>query len=120
MGRSVRSRNMAAIRGKDTAPELAVRRILHAMGLRFRLHRKDLPGRFTTVQADVETADGGIRHLKIVPPLLEEFSDGIPLRLMKLHSISHMPAGNYQAVAFGDGVGISNADRQFVPEQHPI
>lgn len=39
-----RSRNMAAIRGKDTAPELAVRRILHAMGLRFRLHRKDLPG----------------------------------------------------------------------------
>lgn len=42
---SVRSRNMAAIRGKDTAPELAVRRILHAMGLRFRLQRKDLPGR---------------------------------------------------------------------------
>ena len=41
----VRSRNMAAIRGKDTAPELAIRRILHAMGLRFRLHRKDLPGR---------------------------------------------------------------------------
>jgi len=36
---------MAAIHGKDTAPELAVRRILHAMGLRFRLHRKDLPGR---------------------------------------------------------------------------
>lgn len=40
-----RSRNMAAIRGKNTAPELAVRGILHAMGLRFRLHRKDLPGR---------------------------------------------------------------------------
>ena len=39
-----RSRNMAAIRGKDTAPELAIRRILHAMGMRFRLHRKDLPG----------------------------------------------------------------------------
>lgn len=40
-----RSRNMAAIRGKDTAPELAVRRMLHAMGYRFRLHRRDLPGR---------------------------------------------------------------------------
>jgi DNA mismatch endonuclease (patch repair protein) len=39
-----RSRNMAAIRGKDTAPELAIRRILHSMGMRFRLHRKDLPG----------------------------------------------------------------------------
>ena len=42
---AVRSRNMAAIRGKDTAPELAVRKMLHGMGLRFRLHRKDLPGR---------------------------------------------------------------------------
>lgn len=39
-----RARNMSAIRGKDTAPELAVRRMLHGMGLRFRLHRKDLPG----------------------------------------------------------------------------
>jgi DNA mismatch endonuclease (patch repair protein) len=41
----LRSRNMAAIRGKDTAPEIAVRKMLHGMGLRFRLHRKDLPGR---------------------------------------------------------------------------
>ena len=36
---------MSRIRGYDTAPELAVRRIAHRMGLRFRLHRKDLPGR---------------------------------------------------------------------------
>lgn len=36
---------MAAIRGRDTKPELIVRRALHAAGLRFRLHRKDLPGR---------------------------------------------------------------------------
>ena len=36
---------MAGIRGRDTAPERAVRRIAHRMGLRFRLHRKDLPGR---------------------------------------------------------------------------
>ncbi len=35
---------MARIRGKDTKPELAVRRLLHAMGYRFRLHRRDLPG----------------------------------------------------------------------------
>lgn len=39
-----RSRLMARIRGKNTKPELAVRRMLHAMGLRFRLHRRDLPG----------------------------------------------------------------------------
>lgn len=41
----VRSRIMQRVRGKDTKPELAVRRFLHAMGFRFRLHRKDLPGR---------------------------------------------------------------------------
>ena len=39
-----RSANMARVRGKDTGPEMRVRRIAHRMGLRFRLHRKDLPG----------------------------------------------------------------------------
>ena len=39
-----RSKNMSAIRGKNTKPELTVRKMLHAMGYRFRLHRKDLPG----------------------------------------------------------------------------
>lgn len=37
-------RRMQAVRGYDTAPEIQVRRMLHAMGHRFRLHRKDLPG----------------------------------------------------------------------------
>ncbi len=36
---------MAAIRGKDTKPEMLVRRFLHANGFRFRLHRADLPGK---------------------------------------------------------------------------
>ena len=40
-----RSQNMAAIRGKDTKPELIVRRVVHGLGYRFRLHRKDLPGK---------------------------------------------------------------------------
>lgn len=40
-----RSENMRRIRGKDTLPEIAVRKAAHAVGLRFRLHRKDLPGR---------------------------------------------------------------------------
>ena len=39
-----RSAMMARIGGRNTAPELAVRRIAHRMGLRFRVHRKDLPG----------------------------------------------------------------------------
>lgn len=40
-----RSRMMAAIKGKDTKPELALRRALHACGLRYRLHSAKLPGR---------------------------------------------------------------------------
>lgn len=36
---------MARIRGKDTKPELILRRALHARGLRYRLHDRDLPGR---------------------------------------------------------------------------
>lgn len=36
---------MSGIRGKNTKPELTIRSALHRMGFRFRLHRKDLPGR---------------------------------------------------------------------------
>ncbi|MEQ7873997.1 DNA mismatch endonuclease Vsr [Sphingomonas sp. ASV193] len=40
-----RSRNMAAIRATDTKPEMIVRRLLHGAGFRYRLHRRDLPGK---------------------------------------------------------------------------
>jgi DNA mismatch endonuclease (patch repair protein) len=40
-----RSAIMSHIKGKDTAPEKYVRKLLHALGMRFRLHRKDLPGK---------------------------------------------------------------------------
>lgn len=40
-----RSRNMAAIRSKNTRPERIVRSLLYSLGYRFRLHRADLPGR---------------------------------------------------------------------------
>lgn len=40
-----RSRNMQAIRNKDTKPELIIRQMLHARGFRYRLNAKDLPGR---------------------------------------------------------------------------
>ena len=39
-----RSSLMRRVRGKDTTPELAVRRAAHSLGYRFRLHRRDLPG----------------------------------------------------------------------------
>jgi DNA mismatch endonuclease (patch repair protein) len=41
----VRSRMMAGIRGKNTKPELVLRKGLHARGFRFRLHDAGLPGR---------------------------------------------------------------------------
>lgn len=40
-----RSWNMSRIKGKNTQPELIVRSVLHKMGYRFRLHKKDLPGK---------------------------------------------------------------------------
>lgn len=40
-----RSRNMAAIKGADTKPEMQVRSVLHSLGYRYRLHRKDLAGK---------------------------------------------------------------------------
>lgn len=43
--KEVRSYNMSRIRSKNTKPELIVRRYLFAEGYRFRLHRKDLPGK---------------------------------------------------------------------------
>lgn len=43
--RATRSRMMSGIQGKNTRPEIIVRKFLHACGYRFRLHRKDLPGR---------------------------------------------------------------------------
>jgi DNA mismatch endonuclease (patch repair protein) len=39
-----RSRVMRAVKSGDTTPELVVRRLVHALGYRFRLHRRDLPG----------------------------------------------------------------------------
>lgn len=40
-----RSRIMRSVKGADTGPEMTVRRLVHRMGYRFRLHRKDLPGK---------------------------------------------------------------------------
>ena len=45
ISRERRSWNMSRIRGRDTKPEVTVRSVLHRLGFRFRLHRKDLPGR---------------------------------------------------------------------------
>lgn len=42
---ATRSRMMAGIRNKDTVPELAIRRGLHELGFRYRLHDKRLPGK---------------------------------------------------------------------------
>ena len=45
LSKEQRSWNMSRIRGKDTRPEMIVRRMLHAMGIRYRLHRASLPGK---------------------------------------------------------------------------
>lgn len=43
--KEVRSYNMSRIKGKDTKPEMLVRKFLHGQGFRYRLHDKKLPGK---------------------------------------------------------------------------
>ena len=50
--KETRSRMMAGIKGKDTKPELVLRRELHARGYRYRLHAKNIPGRPDLVFAE--------------------------------------------------------------------
>jgi len=44
LSKEERSRLMSRIRGKDTTPEMVVRRLVHGLGYRYRLHVRDLPG----------------------------------------------------------------------------
>lgn len=44
LSKQERSERMSRVRGKDTGPELAVRRLAHGMGFRYRLHVRELPG----------------------------------------------------------------------------
>ncbi|WP_092472977.1 very short patch repair endonuclease [Pseudomonas sp. NFACC24-1] len=53
--KATRSRMMSTIKGKNTYPEMIVRKFLHANGYRFRLHRKDLPGNPDIVMPKLRT-----------------------------------------------------------------
>jgi DNA mismatch endonuclease, patch repair protein len=55
--RERRSFNMSRIRNRDTKPEIVVRKIVHRMGFRYRLHKSDLPGKPDLVL---------VRHGKII------------------------------------------------------
>jgi len=77
-----RSRNMAAIRGKNTKPEIRVRSVLHALGYRFRLHRKDLPGKPDIVLSGIHTVifvhgcfwhSHDCRYGRVIPATRSEF-----------------------------------------------
>ncbi|MEL6467874.1 MAG: DNA mismatch endonuclease Vsr [Pseudomonadota bacterium] len=45
LSRQERSKRMSLVRARDTKPEMRVRRLTHALGYRYRLHRRDLPGK---------------------------------------------------------------------------
>lgn len=53
---ATRSRMMSGIKGKDTKPEMAIRKMLHAAGFRYRLHDKRLPGKPDLVLPKYNTA----------------------------------------------------------------
>jgi len=52
---ATRSRMMSGIRGKNTNPEIIVRKFLHSQGYRFRIHRRDLPGNPDIVMPKLKT-----------------------------------------------------------------
>lgn len=56
LDKATRARNMSRVRGKDTGPEITVRRALYSAGFRFRLHRRDLPGTPDIVLSRYRTA----------------------------------------------------------------
>lgn len=77
-----RSSNMAAIRGKNTRPEMTVRRLLHRLGFRYVLHHKKLPGRPDLVfpgRRKIIFVNGCFWHMhdcrygKVVPATRTEF-----------------------------------------------
>ena len=62
---AVTSKIMAAVRSRDTGPEIALRRALHARGVRYRLHAADVPGRPDIVVRTRKVAvfvDGDLWH----------------------------------------------------------
>jgi len=66
---------MSAIRSRDNRTEVALRQSLHALGLRFRLHRRDLPGRPDIVFARERVAifvDGDYWHARSVREATED------------------------------------------------
>ena len=80
--REQRSRNMAAIKGRNTKPEMRVRSLLHSLGYRFRIHRKDLPGKPDIVLPKYRTVifvhgcfwhSHDCRYGKVVPATRPEF-----------------------------------------------
>lgn len=78
---AVRSKNMRAIKSKNTKPELLIRKALHARGFRFRLHMKTLPGSPDIVLPKYKTVifvngcfwHGHHCHLSKVPKTRAEF-----------------------------------------------
>ncbi len=78
---TVRSKNMSAIKSKNTKPELLIRKALHARGLRYRLHVKNLPGSPDIVFARYKAVifvngcfwHGHHCHLSSTPKTREEF-----------------------------------------------
>ena len=77
-----RRRIMQSVGSKDTGPELVVRRLLHGMGYRYRLHRKDLPGRPDIALRPPAQGDLRPRLLLARPRLPQGAPAEIPPRLL--------------------------------------
>lgn len=96
-----RRRNMQANRSKDTKPEMTVRRLLHSMGYRFRLHAKNLPGRpdvVFTARRKVVDVRGCFWHCHGCHPLGQVPKSRIDYWGPKLASTKQRDAANEQSL----------------------
>ena len=92
-----RSRNMSAIKSKNTKPEIKVRKVLHSMGYRFRLHSKDLPGSPDIVLPKYKTVifvHGCFwhRHENCKYASTPSPSDGVPIHFSCVFAVFNSPS----------------------------
>jgi hypothetical protein len=71
-----RSERMSRVRSKDTKPEMIIRRLVHHMGFRYRLHVRDLPGRPDLVFRFFST-NARAHHTANGKPSLSTISDSL-------------------------------------------
>ena len=83
-----------------------------------RMHHRLACG-LPSIEPHIPGADGWVLCCQLLLSLLEQLGNSVPFRLVELQPIGDVTPGDHQAVALRDGIGVGNANRQLVLQQHP-